>query len=171
MAQLQNGGSGNRDESLACYLPSVRCENRETNEKRRMSSRMNIDSQITQQLSGRKEDALSIPLQAAWALVLHYYTRLEDVCFGYQECDFAGDVADIPEPVVARFNIARNMSLNEIMEQVKGKTGKYAKKAHLENVASFQILYNTAVVLRVQCPQRTVSKGNQVGLALPNEVI
>lgn len=166
----------NEKESLACYLPCVRGENPAPSIKRRMSSRINLDSQITQQLSGSKDDAIKNLLQSAWALVLHYYTHLNEVCFGCQEWDLAGHVAETPTPVVVRVNIARDMFLREIMEQVKGNIGTYANGTDPEHASCSQFLYNTAVVLRVRFSHPKASRtlpalNAQIELALPEEVI
>ncbi|KAL1965991.1 hypothetical protein VTN77DRAFT_4931 [Rasamsonia byssochlamydoides] len=170
--------------SFACYFSSVRAGPQAA--KRRMSSRMSLDH--LQDIPKSAEDykkTISCVLRAAWALVLHYYTRSEDVCFGYDELDMGGSVAEKPEPPgpssrtsVARVIIEDTMSLNEVFEQTKGKfplveeNGLSGAAGNSRNGP--RSLYNTAVMLRVRrsspiAPAAVTFVQPQVGIALPEE--
>lgn len=170
---------------FACYFPGVRTGAPAT--KRRMSSRMTLDHlpDIANSAEDHQKTA-SFVLRAAWALVLHYYTRSEDVCFGYDELDVGGSATSATEPPgpsswtsVARVIIEDHMSLKEVIDQTKGKffTAEEnglvgaAGNAHIAN----RSLYNTAVMLRVRrspakAPDAATFVQPQVAIALPEEV-
>lgn len=170
--------------SFACYFPGVRTGAHAT--KRRMSSRMTLDH-LEDILNAAEEhqETVSCVLRAAWALVLHYYTRSEDVCFGYDELDMGGSVAEVAEPhgssprtSVARAIVEDSMSLKEVVDQTKGKflvaeENGLAGAAGNSRVA--RSLHNTAVTLRVRRSSPNARDAAtfvqpQIGIALPEEV-
>jgi hypothetical protein len=167
--------------SVACSFPNIRTAAEAT--KRRMSSRVILDH--LQDISKLREgqETASCVLQAAWALVLHYYTRSEEVWFGYDEVDVDASVAETPEPSgpssgtsAVRLLIQDGMSLAEVVEQTKGKFSLVEQNVSPRGTGNCApSLYNTAVMFRVRraplsAPNAATFVQPQVGIALPEEV-
>ncbi|KAI7968918.1 hypothetical protein EIK77_007613 [Talaromyces pinophilus] len=160
--------------SLACYLPSVRNATATTKSKRRMCSRINCDAQKIKTIFKEDEAGAKDLLQAAWAMVLHHYTGMEEVCFGYDEFDMAVS-ARRPGPLAVRYRVDPEVQLGDML---KGKDGKYGKALRNEadggNVKS-QLHYNTAVMLQIRnSADNTFSPAalaaQQAAMSLPEEV-
>src|SRR4051794_11717340 len=100
-------------QSTQCYLP--RFASAVDGPKRPVSMKTRpTAAQHAQLLTARNEGRLDSLLRATWALVLHYYIRSEDICFGYQHLE--GDSLS-PKSPVQRANGANistiRLSINE----------------------------------------------------------
>jgi hypothetical protein len=166
-----------RQESVACYIPSVRSASPGTAIQRRMSSRLKFDTQRIQTYLENSQDqtALSSVLQAAWAFILHYYTGLDQICFAYDELDLAGSPSKTG-PSVAKAQFHDGTSLQDVLEQFKGMEGKprLPSETHSEN-RSTHFHYNTTVMLHLRSSasnfsRPSVSATSQAAMALPEGV-
>lgn len=171
MASLnRQHNAGDAGASLACYLPSIRHAHATPGAKRRMSARVSCDTQKFKQLCAQDENGARNLLQTAWALVLHHYTGMPEVCFGYDELDMAisarpkSETSSSSSAVTVR--IDQNMLLSDFQDQLrKGKEGKYGGKGK-----SQLLHFNTAVMLQT----RSSSSDNApspAAMSFPDEVI
>lgn len=160
--------------TLACYLPSVRNATATTKSNRRMCSRINCDALNIKTIFKEDENGAKDLLRAAWAMVLHHYTGMEEVCFGYDEFDMAVSACR-PGPLAVRYRVDPEA---QVGEWLKGKEGKYGKASRNEadegNVKS-QLHYNTAVMLQIRnSADNTFSPAalasQQAAMSLPDEV-
>lgn len=111
-------------QSSHCYLP--RFGTAVDGPKRPVSMKTRpTPSQHAQLLTAWHEGRLETVLRATWALVLHYYLRTEDICFGYQHID--GDSISSRHPVQrlslanlsgVRLAIDENDSIKAIVDKV-----------------------------------------------------
>lgn len=169
--------SSQRQESVACYIPSVRSASPGTAIQRRMSSRISFDAQMIQTYLQNVPDqtALSSVLQATWAFILNYYTGLDQICFAYDELDLAGSPSNTGSSIAqAQFHDVT--SLRDVLEQFKGMEGKLQSpsKTHSEN-RSTHFHYNTTVMLHLRSStsnfsRPTVSATSTAAMALPEGV-
>lgn len=166
-----------RQESVACYIPSVRSASPATAIQRRMSSRISFDGQQIQTYlkSVQDQKVLSSIIQATWAFILHYYTGLDQVCFAYDEIDLAGSPTTTGKSV-AKVQFHNGASLQDVLEQFKGMEGKsrFPSKTHSEN-RSTHFHYNTTVMLHLRSStskfsRPTVSANSPAAMALPERV-
>lgn len=166
-----------RQESVACYIPSVRSASPGTAIQRRMSSRISFDGQQVQTYLKNVQDqkALSNVLQVTWAFILHYYTGLDQVCFAYNEIDLAGSPSKSGS-TVAKAQFHDGTFLQDVLEQFKGMEGKSRSpsKTHSEN-RSTHFHYNTTMMLHLRNPASkfsapTVSATSPAAMALPKDV-
>lgn len=115
--------------SSHCYLP--RFTPAVDGPKRPISMKTRpTPSHHTQLLTAWHEGQLEFILQATWALVLHYYIRSEDICFGYQHID--GDSISSRDPVqrssianlsAFRLAINENDSIQAFVDKVRDYDG------------------------------------------------
>lgn len=139
-----------------------------------MCSRINCDAQKIKTIFKEDEAGAKDLLQAAWAMVLHRYTGMEEVCFGYDEFDMAVS-ARRPGPLAVRYRVDPEAQVGDFL---KGEEGKYGKALRNEtdggNVKS-QLQYNTAVILQIRnSVDNTFSPvalaSQQAAMSLPDEV-
>lgn len=102
-------------------------------------------SQHAQLLTAWHEGRLETVLQATWALVLHYYIRSEDICFGYQHID--GDSISTRNPVqrstnlsAVRLAVNENDSVKTFVDKVHGHGESKQVEGHWP--------FNTILMLR-----------------------
>jgi hypothetical protein len=164
--------------SLACYLPSVRHAHGVAGSRRRMSSRINCDTQKIKNTFKKDEHGVRHLLQAAWALVLHHYTDMPEVCFGYDELDMAVSTRKSgPSSITVR--VGHDMRLNDFQDRLKGKEGKYGTPLRSDihgGTSKSQLHFNTAVVLQTRSSSANATSpaalaSQQAAMALPEEVI
>ena len=111
-------------QSSHCYLPRFAAA--VDGPKRPVSMKTRpTPSQHAMLLTAWHEGRLDSVLRATWALVLHYYLRTEDICFGYQHID--GDSISPPNHVqrsgvanlaAVRLAINENDTIKEIVDKV-----------------------------------------------------
>jgi hypothetical protein len=123
-------------------------------------------------LSAHEHNSLDPLLKTAWGLLLHRYTGLEDICFGYERLGVDEPLKTyLPDPKKLRMcqlSIAENDSIETILK-------KYAREDKLDNGFNLNeacgtnhddySLYNTIVLLRV-CRNR-IKGGTPVRPVLP----
>ncbi|EED16046.1 nonribosomal peptide synthase, putative [Talaromyces stipitatus ATCC 10500] len=156
--------------SLACYLPSVRNATANTKTRRRMCSRINCDAQKVKDLFKEDESGAKSLLQAVWGMVLHYYTGMEEVCFGYNEFDMAVS-ARRPGPSAVKVRVDTEAQLEGFP---KGKEGKFRGALHIETDEAMRLHYNTAVMLQIRNssdskPSPAPLASQQAAMSLPEE--
>ena len=140
-------------------------------------------SQHAQLLTAWHEGRLNSVLQATWALVLHYYLRTEDICFGYQHID--GDSISSRHPVqrpsVANLSIVRvaineNQSIQEIVDKVwncDGPNSQLGGAESAEGTSAGPLPFNTILMLRTyrKATHSSPSPSNPLlATALPEQV-
>ncbi|KAJ5289626.1 kinase-like protein [Penicillium atrosanguineum] len=111
-------------QSSHCYLPRFAAA--VDGPKRPVSIKTRpTPSQHAQLLTAWHEGRLETILRATWALVLHYYIRSEDICFGYQHID--GDSISTRNPVqrspnlsAVRLAVNENDTVKAIVDKVHG---------------------------------------------------
>lgn len=143
--------------SSHCYLP--RFATAVDGPKRPVSMKTKpTPSQHAQLLTAWHEGRLETLLRATWALVLHYYLRTEDICFGYQHID--GDSISSRHPVQrssvadlssVRLAINDNDSIKAIVDKVWSNDGSDAQLAgagSLEGASEGLWPFNTILMLR-----------------------
>lgn len=121
-------------------------------------------------------------MRATWALVLHYYIRSEDICFGYQHID--GDSTSSRHPVqrsnvanlsTVRLAVDENDSINAIVDKVRNTGGdtQLGDEGSVEGASEGYLPFNTILMLR------TYTKANHapsspskpiLATALPDQV-
>jgi hypothetical protein len=143
-------------------------------------------SQHAQLLTAWHERRLELVLQATWAMVLHYYIRSEDICFGYQHID--GDSISSRHPVqrssianlsAFRLAINENDSIQAIVDKVREYDGV---DSQLGGVGSDEgaseggyLPFNTILMLRTyrkasDTPSSPLSQQPILATALPDQV-
>jgi hypothetical protein len=123
-------------------------------------------AQHAQLLTACNEGRLDSLLRATWALVLHYYIRSEDICFGYQHLE--GDSRSPKSPVqranganisTIRLSINENDSLRAIVDKVRATGLKKQHNGGSSEAASEGYLpFNTILMLRTYDPPASPSK-------------
>lgn len=114
-------------------------------------------SQHAQLLTAWHEGRLDSVLRATWALVLHYYIRSEDICFGYQHID--GDSIPSRHPVqrsnvanlsTVRLAVDENDSINAIVDKVRTTGGdtQLGDEGSVEGASEGYLPFNTILMLR-----------------------
>jgi len=166
--------SGQRQDSVACYLPSVRSASPTSAIPRRMSSRIVFDVQQIQAYLAhdQSETALSGLLQASWAVILHYYTGMDQVCFAYDEIDLAG-ASSKTGSFLSKAQIHDGMILKDVVQQYTGEQSKFRfpSDTNPQN-RSTNFHYNSSVMLhqRSSPSNSAVSATSQAAMALPEWV-
>ncbi|KAJ5630837.1 uncharacterized protein N7484_010937 [Penicillium longicatenatum] len=159
-------------QSSQCYLPrfatAVDGPRRPISMKTRPTS-----SQNAQLLTAWHEGRLNSVLQATWALVLHYYLRTEDICFGYQHID--GDAICSRNPV-QRSSLANLSPIrvaideDDSIQQIVDKVRKNLKNGESAEVASDGYLpFNTILMLRTYKKSDSASSKPMLATALPDQ--
>jgi hypothetical protein len=130
-------------------------------------------AQHAQLLTAWNEGRLDPILRATWALLLHYYIRSEDICFGYQHLD--GDSS--PKSYVQRssgvnistirISINDNDSLTEIVDKMRENSP--SRRGSSEAASEGYLPFNTIFMLRTYDPPASPSKP-MLATALPDEV-
>ncbi|KAJ6076481.1 hypothetical protein N7499_008462 [Penicillium canescens] len=123
-------------------------------------------AQHAQLLTACNEGRLDSLLRATWALVLHYYIRSEDICFGYQHLE--GDSRSPKSPVqranganisTIRLSINENDSLTAIVDKVRAIGLRKQHNGGSSEAASEGYLpFNTILMLRTYDPPASPSK-------------
>jgi hypothetical protein len=171
--------------SSHCYLP--RFTPAIDGPKRPISMKTRpTPSQHAQLLTAWHEGRLESLLQTTWALVLHYYIRSEDICFGYQHID--GDSISSRHPVqrssianllAFRLAINENDSIQEIVDKVRDHDGVDSQRggAGSDEGASEggYLPFNTILMLRTyrkanDTPSSPLSQQPILATALPDQV-
>lgn len=168
-----------------CYLP--RFTPAVDGPKRPVSMKTRpTPSQHAQLLTAWHEGRLESVLQATWALVLHYYIRSEDICFGYQHID--GDSISSRHPV-QRSNIANlstfrlaineNDSIQAVVDKVRDHDGVDSQLGDVgSDEGAFKggyLPFNTILMLRTyrkanDPPSSPHSQKPILATALPDKV-
>ncbi|OKP14387.1 Nonribosomal peptide synthetase 1 [Penicillium subrubescens] len=170
--------------SSHCYLP--RFTPAIDGPKRPISMKTRpTPSQHAQLLTAWHEGRLESLLQTTWALVLHYYIRSEDICFGYQHID--GDSISSRHPVqrssianllAFRLAINENDSIQEIVDKVRDHDGVDSQRggAGSDEGASEggYLPFNTILMLRTyrkanDTPSSPLSQQPILATALPDQ--
>ncbi|OGE56404.1 hypothetical protein PENARI_c003G09293 [Penicillium arizonense] len=152
-------------QSTQCYLP--RFASAVDGPKRPVSMKTRpTAAQHAQLLTACNEGRLDSLLRATWALVLHYYIRSEDICFGYQHLE--GDSRSPKSPVqranganisTIRLSINENDSLRAIVDKVRATGLKKQHNGGSSEAASEGYLpFNTILMLRTYDPPASPSK-------------
>lgn len=144
-------------QSSHCYLP--RFGTAVDGPKRPVSMKTRpTPSQHAQLLTAWHEGRLETVLRATWALVLHYYLRTEDICFGYQHID--GDSISSRHPVqrstvanlsAVRLAIDENDSIKAIVDKVwnhDASDSKLGGEGSAEDTPEGASPFNTVLMLR-----------------------
>ncbi|CAL5871063.1 uncharacterized protein PFLUO_LOCUS5309 [Penicillium psychrofluorescens] len=144
-------------QSSQCYLP--RFASASAGPKRPVSMKTRpTPSPHAQLLIASHEGRLSSLLRATWALVLHYYIRSEDICFGYQHIE--GDARSPRNPVqrssgaslsVVRLAVDENDSITAIVDKVRRHDGfdkQLNGSGRLEGTSDGYLPFNTILMLR-----------------------
>lgn len=143
-------------QSSHCYLP--RFATAVDGPKRPVSMRTRpTPSQHAQLLTAWHEGRLESVLRATWALVLHYYIRSEDICFGYQHID--GDSISSRHPVqrsnvanlsTVRLAVDENDSIKAIVDKVRNTDGdsQLGGEGSAECASEGYWPFNTILMLR-----------------------
>jgi hypothetical protein len=133
-------------------------------------------AQHAQLLTACNEGRLDSLLRATWALVLHYYIRSEDICFGYQRLE--GDSRSPRSPVqrangsnlsTIRLSINDNDSLTEIVDKVRATGLNKQHNGGSSEISEGYLPFNTILMLRTYDPPASPSKPI-LAAALPDEV-
>lgn len=136
-------------QSSKCFLP--RFASTVDGPKRAASMETTLSAtQHAQLLTAWSEGRLETIMQATWALVLHYYIRSEDICFGYQHLEgdsssnsvqrSNGDISTI------RISINDNDSLMAIVDKVRTTQSK--DQSATSEASEAYLSFNTSVMLR-----------------------
>lgn len=139
-------------------------------------------SQHAQLLTAWHEGRLESVLQATWALVLHYYIRSEDICFGYQHID--GDSISSRHPVqrstvanlsTMRLAVDENDSVRAIVDKVRNTDGdsQLNDEGSAEGASEGYLPFNTILMLRTyrKANDQPSSPSNSIlATALPDQV-
>lgn len=141
-------------QSSQCYLPRFAAAI--DGPKRPVSMKMKpTPSQHAQLLTAWHEGRLNSVLQTTWALVLHYYLRTEDICFGYQHID--GDSAPSRNPVqksndliaAVRLAINETDTIQAIVDKVWKRNGSESQQnGSAEGASDGYLPFNTILMLR-----------------------
>ncbi|KAJ6112792.1 hypothetical protein N7512_008116 [Penicillium capsulatum] len=156
-------------QSSHCYLP--RFATAVDGPKRPVSMKTRpTPSQHAQLLTAWHEGRLETVLRATWALVLHYYLRTEDICFGYQHID--GDSISSRQPVqrsslanlsTVRLAIDENDSIKAIVDKVWSHDASDSQRSG-DGGEEGTSPFNTVLMLR------TYRKAND-SFSMPNQPI
>ncbi|EKV21467.1 Nonribosomal peptide synthase Pes1 [Penicillium digitatum] len=122
-------------------------------------------AQHAQLLTAWNEDRLDSILRATWALLLHYYIRSEDICFGYQHLQ--GDSRSPKSSEhrstgvnisTIRISINDNDSLTEVVEKVRANSANPQVNGSSEAVSEAYHPFNTIFMLRTYDQPASASK-------------
>ncbi|KUM60797.1 hypothetical protein ACN42_g6344, partial [Penicillium freii] len=161
-------------QSTKCYLP--RFASTVDGPKRPVSMKTRpTAAQHAQLLTAWNEGRLDPTLRATWALLLHYYIRSEDICFGYQHLE--GDSRSSKSSVqrstgvnisTIRISINDNDSLTAIVDKVRVNSANRPLDGSSEEASEGYLPFNTIFMLRTYDPPASPSKPI-LATALPDE--
>ncbi|OQE37713.1 hypothetical protein PENCOP_c009G04857 [Penicillium coprophilum] len=159
-------------QSTKCYLP--RFASTVDGPKRPVSMKTRpTAAQHAQLLTAWSEGRLDPILRATWALLLHYYIRSEDICFGYQhlEGDSHSPKSSVQRPTdvnisTIRISINENDSLIEIVDKIRANGANRHESS--EGATESYLPFNTIFMLRTYDPPASLSKPI-LAPALPDE--
>jgi hypothetical protein len=162
-------------QSTKCYLP--RFASAVDGPKRPVSMKTRpTAAQHAQLLTAWNEGRLDSLLRATWALVLHYYIRSEDICFGYQHLE--GDSRSSKSSVqrstgvhisTIRISINDNDSLTAIVDKVRAHNVNRQLNDSSDTASDGYLPFNTILMVRTYDPPASPSKP-LLATALPDEV-
>ncbi|KAJ5546688.1 hypothetical protein N7494_004273 [Penicillium frequentans] len=159
-------------QSSKCYLPRFATAVDGPKRPVSMKTRPN-PSQNAQLLTAWHEGRLNSVLQATWGLVLHYYLRTEDICFGYQHID--GDAICSRSPVqrasITNISPVRlAIQENDSTQQIVDKVWKNLKNGgSVEAASDGQLPFNTILMLRTYKKSDSASSKPMLATALPDQ--
>ncbi|OQE06785.1 hypothetical protein PENVUL_c016G05101 [Penicillium vulpinum] len=159
-------------QSTKCYLP--RFASTVDGPKRPVSMKTRpTPAQHAQLLTAWNEGRLDPILRATWALLLHYYIRSEDICFGYQHLEGESRSS---EPSVQRFtgvnistiriSINENDSLTAIVDKMRANSVNHQLNGSSDTSQAY-LPFNTIFMLRTYGPP--ASSKPILTTALPDE--
>ncbi|KAK4867831.1 hypothetical protein LT330_007490 [Penicillium expansum] len=161
-------------QSTKCYLP--RFASTVDGPKRPVSMKTRpTAAQHAQLLTAWNEGRLDPMLRATWALLLHYYIRSEDICFGYQHLE--GDSRSPKSSVqrstgvnisTIRISINENDSPTAIVDKVRADSANHQVNGSSEAASEGYLPFNTIFMLRTYDPPASSSKPI-LATALPDE--
>lgn len=162
-------------QSTKCYLP--RFASTVDGPKRPVSMKTRpTATQHAQLLTAWNEGRLDPMLRATWALLLHYYIRSEDICFGYQhlEGDSRAPKSSVQRSTgvnisTIRISINDNDSLTAIVDKVRANSANTQVNGSSEDASEGYLPFNTIFMLRTYDPPASPSKPI-LATALPDEV-
>ncbi|KAJ5576610.1 hypothetical protein N7535_003536 [Penicillium sp. DV-2018c] len=162
-------------QSTKCYLP--RFASAVDGPKRPVSMKTRpTAAQHAQLLTAWNEGRLDSMLKATWALVLHYYIRSEDICFGYQHLEDDSRSAKSPVqrstgvPITTiRISINDNDSLTAIVDKVRENNATRQLNDSSDAASDGYLPFNTILMVRTYDPPASPSKP-LLATALPDEV-
>jgi len=164
-------------QSSHCYLP--RFATAVDGPKRPVSMKTRpTPSQHAQLLTAWHEGRLESVLRATWALVLHYYIRSEDICFGYQHID--GDSissrhsvqpSNVANLSTIRLAVDENDSVKAIVDKVHSN-GESQHGESVEGATEGYLPFNTILMLRTYRKANDLPSPSQpiLASALPDQV-
>ncbi|KAI4155607.1 MAG: hypothetical protein LQ340_000880 [Diploschistes diacapsis] len=159
-----------------CHFPKYDSEVRDGEEK---SLFLDVDVQCLEELQQRAaKDPAFLPsmLRAAWSILLHCYTGLDEVCFGYGEV--AGDsqiplgvaISALADAKLTRHKLDGELALKVVVEHAKKdyQDGETYGRAAIDNAlvkslhASKKNLCNTAMLMWKASGTRSLGTGTGV---------
>ncbi|CAI7577277.1 unnamed protein product [Penicillium palitans] len=151
-------------QSTKCYLP--RFASTVDGPKRPVSMKTRpTATQHAQLLTAWNEGRLDPMLRATWALLLHYYIRSEDICFGYQhlEGDSRAPKSSVQRSTgvnisTIRISINDNDSLTAIVDKVRANSANTQVNGSSEDASEGYLPFNTIFMLRTYDPPASPSK-------------
>lgn len=160
-------------QSSKCYLP--RFATAVDGPKRPVSMKTRpTPSQNAQLLTAWHEGRLNSVLQATWGLVLHYYLRTEDICFGYQHIDGDATCSRSPAQRASITNISPvrlAIQENDSTQQIVDKVWKNLKNGgSVEAASDGHLPFNTILMLRTYKKSDSASSKPMLATALPDQV-
>ncbi|KAJ5160376.1 Nonribosomal peptide synthetase 1 [Penicillium canariense] len=172
--------------SSHCYLP--RFTTAVEGPKRLVSMKTRpTPLQHAQLLTAFHEGRLDSVLWATWGLVLHYYVRSEDICFGYQHID--GDSISSRHPVqrasisklsAVRLAIDENDSIQTIVDKVRNRDGVDSQLGGMRSDEGASdggyLPFNTILMLRtyrkaIDKTSSPLSQQPMLAIALPDQCL
>ncbi|KAJ5898281.1 hypothetical protein N7504_008569 [Penicillium tannophilum] len=159
-------------QSSKCYLP--RFATAVDGPKRPVSMKTRpTPSQNAQLLTAWHEGRLNSVLQATWGLVLHYYLRTEDICFGYQHIDGDATCSRSPAQRASITNISPvrlAIQENDSTQQIVDKVWKNLKNGgSVEAASDGHLPFNTILMLRTYKKSDSASSKPMLATALPDQ--
>ncbi|KAJ5118135.1 uncharacterized protein N7515_010358 [Penicillium bovifimosum] len=161
-------------QSTKCYLP--RFASAVDGPKRPVSMKTRpTAAQHAQLLTAWNEGRLDATLKATWALVLHYYIRSEDICFGYQHLE--GDSRSSKTSVQSstgvhistiRISIDENDSIAAIVDKVREHSANRQLNDSSDAASDGYLPFNTIFTVRTYDPPASPSKP-LLATALPDD--
>jgi hypothetical protein len=139
-------------QSTQCYIP--RFASVVDGPKRPVSMKTKpTPAQHAQLLTAWNDGRLDSVLRATWALVLHYYIRSEDICFGYQHLESdSGSNSSVQRSGIntstIRISINDNDSLTAILDKIRVNDANRQFDESSEAASEGYLPFNTILMLR-----------------------